>query len=229
MEKLHSKVPLRDFHEIQLSALKSALAEKEVLFREMHHRFKNNLQALISLMSLQADLVDEPKTLAILTDLQGRTRAMALVHEKLCPAGDLAFIDLGDYLQDLTANLLYIFRNRRRVALHVKVADILLNSNTALPCGMMVNELVTNALKHAFPENGSGEGEILVAVETQGDEYVLQVSDNGVGLPPELDWRQAESLGLKLVNVWATHQLQGSLELNGRDGTAFTIRFAERK
>lgn len=209
--------------------IKAALAEKEVLLHELHHRVKNNMQA-----ETQA-----PETIYALKELQGQVRAMSMVHEKLYQAQNLAQIDFRDYVQDLTAHLHHALARGRPIALHVDTADeehpadIFIDVNIAAPCGLIVNELVSNALKYAFPEEreerGEKRNEIRVGFGLQEGEYVLTVSDNGVGLPPELDWRAAESLGLKLVNVWATYQLQGSLEVDTQDGTTFTVRFAERK
>ena len=207
--------------------IKAALAEKEVLLREVHHRVKNNLQALIYLIEMQAEVNKGEEVRHALKDLQGRVRAMGLVHEKLYQAKDLARIDFSEYLEDLTSYLLYALGAGRSIALNLNAAGIFININTAIPCGMIVTELVTNALKHAFPEDR--EGEIGVEFRLQQGEYVLTVSDNGVGLPPELAWRATDSLGLKLVNIWATYQLEGNIEVNTQNGTAFTIRFTDRK
>ncbi len=237
--------------------LQAALAEKEVLLREIHHRVKNNLQALIYLIDMQTEVVEDPQGLWALAALQGRARAMSIVHEKLYQAQDLTRVDFGDYLQDLVAHLFHALEAGRDISLRVDTDDIFINVDIAIPCGLIVNELVTNALKHAFPappgllssppvsaalciaarcrtnrpQTGENEGgpEIRVEFGMRGGEYVLVVADNGVGMLPELDWRATESLGLKLVNVWATHQLGGSIELNGQHGATFTIKFADRK
>jgi len=225
--------------------IQAALAEKVVLLREVHHRVKNNLQVLIYLIDMQAETVENPAALWAFGALRGRVRAMSLVHEKLYQARDLAQVDFGDYLEDLTVNLLHALGGGRAIALHVDAAGLSIDVNVAIPCGLMVNELVTNALKHAFPAppfsppsaggttEGQGGPEIWVEFGLQEGEYVLVVSDNGVGLPPGLDWRAVESLGLKMVNVWATHQLGGSIELGSgrgqRAGAAFEIRFPEQR
>ncbi len=229
--------------------IKAALEEKVVLVREIHHRVKNNLTVLIYLIDMQAETIENTEVLQALADLQGRARAMAIVHEKLYQATDMSQVDFGDYLYDLTSQLIYAYKDKRNIALRVEAANILVNINIAIPCGLIVNELVTNALKYAFPsgpprggeekEGGqagkekeghpTGGEEIRVAFELQNGEYLLKVSDNGIGLPPEMNWRTTESLGLKLVNIWATRQLAGSLKVDTRSGTAFTIRFRERK
>ncbi len=223
--------------------IKAALAEKEVLLKEVYHRVKNNLNSLSYLVDMQTETISNPETLQALGDLRGRIEAMSLIHEKLYQAENLAEIDFGEYLDDLTYRLFHAVRGNQRISLHAHIEAILLNANVAIPCGLIVNELVTNALKHAFPplssppaggtEGGAspsageveGGHEIRVAFGLQDDEYVLTVSDNGVGLPPDLDWQATDSLGLKLTNLWARHQLQGSIEVGRKNGTVFTIRF----
>jgi PAS domain S-box-containing protein len=226
--------------------VKAALAEKEVLLREVHHRVKNNLRVLISLIDLQIKKAGEhPQTLQALAGLQRQIRAIAMVYEKLYQVQDLGRIDFGAYLKELVLHLSRGLRGERDIALRVEAEDAFVSVNVAIPCGLMVNELVTNALKHAFPspplsppqaggtEGGAG---IWVEFEEREGKYVLVVGDNGVSLPPGLDWRTTDSLGLKLVNLWATHQLGGDLqvdtrpytEYNQRGGTSFTIRFPKK-
>ncbi len=208
--------------------IKAALAEREVLLREVHHRVKNNMQSLIYLIDMQMEMIDDPAVTHLLEDFQGRVHAMGLVHEQLYQAKDLAYVNFGSYLENLTYQLAHALAGDRPVALRVIAEDASINVHKSLPCAMIVNELVTNALKYAFPPSLSpptGGEEIRVEFEARENEYVLLVGDNGVGLPPDLDWQTSESLGLKLVNIWATYQLQGTLDVNTRDGTIFTIRF----
>ena len=182
---------------------------------------------------MQAKTVQAPETLRALEDLQGRARAMAIVHGKLYQAHDLARIDFGVYLKDLTSQLFLALGGRRHITLRVEADSLFISVDTAIPCGLIINELMTNALKYAFPKdrarNENRENEIRVAFCMDKGEYVLTVSDNGVGMPPDLDWRTTNSLGLKLVNIWATHQLEGSIKVDAVDGTAFTIKFSRRK
>ena len=235
--------------------IKAALAEREVLLREVHHRVKNNLQALIHLIDMQAETMADRELIPAFEDLQGRIRAMAMIHEKLYHSKDLALVDLGEFLDDLMARLYHVVGVARPIALRVRAADehhpegLCINVNVAIPCGLIVNELVTNALKHAFPApplspppagdpsrvaqqrwdgttEGQGGPEIWVEFRSKEGECVLVVGDNGVGLPPDLDWRTTGSLGLKLVNLWATYQLGGSLQVDARRGTVFSVRFA---
>jgi two-component sensor histidine kinase len=218
--------------------LKSALRDKEILLREVHHRVKNNLQELIYMIDMQAETLRSPVSIQTLKDLQGRIRSVALVHNKLYQAEKLDQIDFGAYLEELTTHLFIAMAGGRVIRLNIEAAKVFIDLNTAIPCGMIVNELVTNALKYAFPTDDVGSlgrdrvrplrpsPEIRVSFKSREGEYVLMVSDNGVGLPPEMDWRKTKSLGLKLVNLWATYQLRGSIELNTQNGTAFVIKFA---
>ncbi len=243
-EQLKQEIVERNRVEDQL---KASLAEKEILVREIHHRVKNNLQSLIYLIDMQVEKIDDSQSLDTLNTLQGRIEAMSLVHQKLYQAGNLAQINFGDYLEDLAEHLLYALAGGRDIALHVEAQNLFIGVDVATPCGLIVNELVTNALKYAFPEeltinpplSSKKEGgkhvspsientreacEIRVGFQAWEDKYILTVADNGVGLPPDLDWRATKSLGLRLVNLWATHQLGGNLEVDTRSGTTFTIK-----
>lgn len=215
--------------QLRTDELNSALAEKEVLLKEIHHRVKNNLQSLIYLIDMQAERIEDAEALRVTRDLQGRFRAMAIVHEKLYQSEDFAQVDFEEYLQDLAPHLLNAMGNNRDISLRVDATNLVIGVDTAIPCGLIINELVTNALKYAFPDPDMSGCEIDVALKSQDGEYILTVSDNGVGMPPELDWRATESLGLKLVNIWATYQLGGSIEVDTQQGTTTTIRFKERE
>ena len=209
--------------------IKAALEEKDVLLKEVYHRVKNNLNSLSYLVNMQTETIEHPETLQALGNLQGRVEAMSLVHKKLYQTKDLSEIDFGAYLEDLAYRLIHALKGKQHIDLHVNAENIFLDANVAIPCGMIVNELVTNAIKYAFPPPPSspppGGQEIRIEFGARDDEYVLVVADNGVGLPPDLDWRTADSLGLKLVNIWATYQLRGSINVDGKSGTVFTIEF----
>ncbi|MCP4692983.1 MAG: response regulator [Desulfobacterales bacterium] len=214
---------------------KAALAEKEVLLREVHHRVKNNLQALIYLIDMQAEANGDKGTTQTLGEFQGRIRAMALVHEKLYHAKNVARIDFEEYLESLTVSLFHSLADGRPIGLHVDAANHRISVHIAIPCGMIVNELVTNSLKYAFPTDhfpvgrgGAAPPEISVAFGARGKDYFLRVSDNGVGMPPGQDWRAVRTLGLKLVDILATRQLGGRIELDQGPGAAFKIQFANR-
>jgi PAS domain S-box-containing protein len=218
-----------------LEELKAALAEKEVLMREIYHRVKNNIQTLIYLMDMQTEFITDPDSRAMIHELQVRARTMSLVHEQLYQSGNLAQVDFGAYLNDLMANLLRAFWADRPIIWDIDAADVLLGVDIAIPCGLIVNELLTNALKYAFPnaqpvvERGETECKIRVEFRAEGNRFTLVVADNGVGLPPGVDWSTTKSLGMQLINVLACHQLGGQVEVDTQAGTTFTITFVERK
>lgn len=217
--------------------IEASLREKEVLLKEIHHRVKNNLQIVSSLLNLQASHIHDPQALRVLCDGRHRIRSMALIHEKLYKSQDLARIDFAEYIRDLVA---YLFRSHadlvRAIALRIETEAVCLGIDSAVPCGLILNELLLNALKHAFPagwaprfEQGrsdGAQGEIRVELHTGLDHRLsLIVSDDGVGFPPGLDFRNTSSLGLQLVNT-LVKQLDGTLELNHSGGTTFTVTFA---
>jgi PAS domain S-box-containing protein len=230
-----ARVQAESQRDATLEQLKAALAEKEVLMREIYHRVKNNIQTLIYLMDMQTEFITDEGSRAMIHELQVRARTMSLVHEQLYQSGNLAQIDFGAYLNDLMANLSRAFWADRPIVWNIDAADALLGVDTAIPCGLIVNELLTNALKYAFPnaqpvvERGETECKIRVEFRAEGDRLTLIVGDNGVGLPPGLDWQTTKSLGLQLINVLARHQLGGQIEVDSRAGTTFKITFTERK
>ncbi len=206
-----------------LEKLTASLKEKEVLLKEIHHRVKNNLQVLSSMLRLQAGYIKDPQALELFEESQNRVRTMALIHEKLYQSQDLARIDFADYLRNLTNHLVRSYNGPKEVALKVDVGEVHLTVETGIPCGLIVNELVSNALKHAFP--GDRSGQIIVSLQRCDGTYVLSVKDDGVGFPKDVDFRNTPSLGLQLVNTLAT-QLDGTVALiaNGA-GTEFRIEF----
>jgi PAS domain S-box-containing protein len=218
-----------------LAELKAALAEKEVLMREIYHRVKNNVQALIYLMDMQAEYIPDEVTRQMIRELQERARAMALAHEQLYESQNLAQIDFGDYLRDLVSNLSHAFEAGRPIVWSIDAQDAPLGVDTAIPCGLIAAELLTNALKYAFPngepraERRETECKINVAFRAEGDHFTLLVADNGVGLPAGLDWSATKTLGLQLINIMACHQLGGQVEVDTRAGTSFKITFTERE
>ncbi len=194
------------------------LREKEVLLKEIHHRVKNNLQVISSLVSLQADGSTDETVREVLRDVTYRVRSMALVHEKLYQSADLARIDFAEYARSLLG---YLWRAHGAAAATVRLTldlePVSLPVDTAVPCGLILNELAGNALKHAF--RGRSEGEVTVSLQSGEDGRIrLSVADNGVGLPAGFDWRQARSLGLRLVQM-LSGQLGASVEVSGGEGT----------
>ena len=210
-------------------ALQDSLAEKEVLLREVHHRVKNNMAAIIGLFNLQRQAMEEPQVQAVLADLSARVRAMSLVHEKLYRSESLAKIDFQDYLQSLISHLRTSFGSPN-IECQIAALGVEMPLDLAVPCGMIINELVTNALKHAFPEKSAGPGKkvdtITVAVYRDHDTFSLCVADNGVGLPPAFDLNTAETLGLVLVRMLGEHQLGGVYEIEQMGGTRITLKFS---
>lgn len=206
--------------------IKASLQEKEVLLKEIHHRVKNNLQIISSLLNLQSGYIEDPKILGILKASENRVISMALVHEQLYLSKDLAQIDSATYIKDLASNLFNSYNiNIDAVELKVNVNRIHLSVDTAITCGLIINELISNALKYAFPLGQAGEIRINFEPDEQG-QIILSISDNGIGLPEEFDLQNTESLGLQIVAA-LTNQLQGDIELNQNDGTEFKIKFSE--
>ena len=202
----------------------ASLKEKEVLIQEINHRVKNNMQIISSLLSLQANHTSSDEAAEILKESRGRVKSMAMIHEKLYHSSNLSRLNMAEYLNNLVGDILRSYSSvSSKVSSNVDVDDIYLNINTALPMGLMVNELVSNSIKHAFPE---GEGNISIKLEYDGEKYILTVSDNGIGLPEDVDPFESSSLGLKLVNSLSI-QLEGDLSVL-RDGeTTFILNFKE--
>jgi len=206
------------------AALRASLNEKEILLKEVHHRVKNNMQILASLVSLQADNVVDPATRDVFNDFRDQVRAMALVHENLYQSETLASIDFADYAGRLTTSLARAYAQRGGdIRLSLTAEPVTLPIESAIPCGLILNELVTNAYKHAFRERVSGE--IVVGLHCDPSGCVcLSVCDNGVGLPPGMDWRHSTSLGLRLVQMLA-RQVEGEIDLSTEKGTSFQLKF----
>ena len=222
---LHAEIGERKQAEIQIAA---SLQEKEVLLREIHHRVKNNLQVISSLLRLQAESITDPIIRALFQEGQDRVRSMSLVHEQLYESADLAQIDFGEYVRHLVRHLLLSYQGQDKgVSLRIDAKVVLLGVNVAVPCGLILNELVTNALKYAFPDGRPGEIRVALRVDEaapQGSLGILEVCDNGVGLPVHMDVAQTESLGLYLVHRLAI-QLEGQLEVHNGHGTNFRLSF----
>jgi two-component sensor histidine kinase/DNA-binding response OmpR family regulator len=210
--------------------IKASLKEKEVLLKEIHHRVKNNLQVVSSMLNLQLDRTNDRTMREIFQDSRHRIRSMALIHEKLYRSNNLARVDLADYVRDLAA---YLFRSyggsAATITPIIEVEQVFLGIDAAVPCGLILNELISNTLKHAFPPhwegtNGQG-GEIRIKLRTGEDHQVtLIVSDDGIGFPPNLVVLNTDSLGLKLVTV-LVDQLDGTLKVHSENGAQFEITF----
>lgn len=211
------------------AALRTALRDKEALLKEVHHRVKNNLQVITSLLRLESVRSEHLLTKSVLKDMQGRIRAMALLHESLYRSGQFAQVDLSSYLRQVTSKLFRALAlEPDTIRFHLDLAPVWLALDQAVPCGLIVNELVANCLKHGFPEGRRGEIHITLQLVAGGPEVQLAVSDNGVGLPENFATRKAHSLGLQLVHDLA-RQLQGRLDAGSNpapgSGAAFTVTF----
>jgi PAS domain S-box-containing protein len=206
-------------------ALRAMLSEKEVLLKEVHHRVKNNLQVISSLISLQADnLIDEGLRKG-LRDLRDRVQTIVLVHEMLYQMNDLTVLDFAEYVAGL---LKYLWRSHgaaaERVRLNMSLAPLMLPVDVAVPCGLIINELACNAIKHAFPSQTECEFFVSLEHESATGGVRLRVRDNGVGLPADLDWRQSNTLGLRLVQMLAG-QVHGAIQSGPGPGTEFQVNF----
>ena len=206
----------------------ASLHEKEVLLKEIHHRVRNNLQVISSFLNLQAERMEEKEMAAIIRVSHNRVRSMAMVHESLYQSKDLARIDFGDYLNQLTSSLTQSpGTGAARICVNVACDRILLGVDTAIPCGLIINELVSNAMKHAFPEGRKGTIDVVFR-KTEGNGYELQVSDNGVGFPGETDGTPGAVPGLGLDIVKSlSRQLNSTLEFDNSWGTAVRMTFHE--
>lgn len=208
-------------HEHQL---RESLNEKEVLLKEIHHRVKNNLQIISSLLRLQARRVSDASSLTALNESHNRVHSIALVHEQLYKSKDLASIDFQAYLQSLGVTLLTMYIGMsKRVSLQVSAANVKLNIDVAIPCGLIVNELLANSLKHAFPDDRTGRVWVILGVEPQ-EMLLLEVGDDGIGLSSNRDLKEYPTLGLQLVRR-LVDQLRGTVEVVRDKGVRFLIRF----
>ncbi len=220
--QLEAEILERNRLEAQLMA---SLDEKKLLLQEIHHRVKNNLMVVSSLLSLQADTIEDGPAKAAFKESQNRVQSMARIHEQFYKSRNLAQIDMNNYINSLSSSLRQSY-GAYRVALRVEVANVSLGIDAAIPCGLIINELVSNAFKYAFP-NGS-TGEVWITLKPNSDQSLhLVVSDNGVGLPPHFNLEDSHTLGLELVKL-LTYQLDGSFEVcqpPDKPGVAFNVTF----
>ncbi len=226
--KEHYQVIYRDITERKQAEerIHASLREKEILLREVHHRVKNNMQVISGLLDLQARSSGNPELIERLNESQNRIRAMSLVHEKLYASNDFARIDLAGYVRALSQELFQSYKiNPGEIALIFQAdGDVYVDINKAIPCGLILNELISNALKHAFPRDRHDELQIIMR-ETKNTEIEIVVRDNGIGLPDDVDIHQPRSAGLHLVNGLVKNQLDGQMEVRRDNGTEFRIKF----
>ena len=217
---------IRDITERKIAEdkIKASLHEKEVLLREIHHRVKNNLQIVSSLLNLQSQGIDNEEVQEIFKESQARVKSMAMVHEKLYQSQNLSRIQFKDYILSLVNNLLQTYlKDPSVIQLKTDIDDVYIDINTAVPSGLIINEIISNSLKYAFDDD---RGEIKISLKKYDEEMVLKISDNGKGFPKDFDFRSTETLGLQLVNS-LVQQLDGKIELDNTKGVGFRITFRE--
>ncbi len=213
---------LKQMEKVVLASLK----EKEILLKEIHHRVKNNLQIIASLLSLQSRYVTDENVLNVLKESQNRVKAMALVHERLYRSENLSEVALSDYLKFLIDNLFRFYgTDPQQVRMMFDAGDVKVDINNAIPIGLIINELVSNSLKHAFPEGEKGD--LAITIRQDESTIVMTVHDSGPGIPENFDWRNAKSLGLRLV-ISLVDQLNGTIGLDRPGGTTFTITIPKK-
>jgi PAS domain S-box-containing protein len=205
--------------------LHASLLEKDILLREIHHRVKNNMQVISGLLDLQARSSGNPELIGILNESQTQIQAMSLVHEKLYGSKDFARIDMADYVRTLSRDLFESYKLRPGgINLITQTDGVYVDINKAIPCGLILNELISNALKHAFPGEGPGELQIIIR-ETENAEIEIVVRDNGLGLSDNVDIHKPKTVGLHLINGLVKNQLDGQMEVSRGAGTEFRIKF----
>ena len=203
--------------------IKASLLEKETMLKEIHHRVKNNLQVISSLLDLQSSYLQDEKAREMLQNSMDRVRTMAMIHTQLYQSQDLARVDFGSFIRDLIGNISQSYGMAESpVEIHVDAGEINLGIDASIPCGLILNELVSNALKHAFPEGK--EGEINIRMRLKDSRVALTVQDNGIGFPESIDLTNLKSLGLELVNI-LVGQMNGKMDMQVDCGTTWTITF----
>jgi len=205
--------------------IQDSLHEKEILLQEIHHRVKNNMQIISSLLSIQTRYVDDEESINVLKESQNRVKSLAMIHEKLYKSKNFNKIYLLEYIESLVWDLFYSYAiEKGRIKPILDIDDIKLNIETSVPCGLIITELVSNCLKYAFPDQS--EGELMVSLKIIDDFYELTICDNGIGIPENIDFFNTDSLGLQLVNS-LTDQIDGEIDFDRSNGTKFTITFKE--
>jgi two-component sensor histidine kinase/PAS domain-containing protein len=204
--------------------LKRSFDEKVALLKEIHHRVKNNLQIVCSLLSIQANAVEHQEAANKLQDCERRVMSMAMIHQQLYNHDDVSSVDLASYGRDLVAQLYSAYSQSASMTYRMETSSTRLTIEQAIPCGLILNELVTNAFKYAYPD---GRGEIVIQLSSEDDYVCIAVSDHGVGMPADFNCKASKSLGMMLVDV-LTKQLNGRLEIGAPPGASFTVRFTKR-
>jgi PAS domain S-box-containing protein len=222
-EEINRREGVENARIMGVEKIESSLKEKEVLLKEIHHRVKNNLQIISSLLNLQSGYIKDKDSIEIFKESQNRVRSMALIHEKLYQSKDMSQIDFSEYVSELVSNLFSSYSlNSALITLHQNINDILLEIDIAINLGLIINELVSNAFKHAFPEGRKGN--LYISIKKDGHKYELIIEDDGIGFSSEIDFRKTESLGLQLI-ITLVEQIGGEIFLFSDNGTKFVIKF----
>ncbi|MEI8005359.1 MAG: PAS domain S-box protein [Bacteroidota bacterium] len=218
---------VRDISERKLAEekLQAALKEKETLLREVHHRVKNNLQTVITLIQMRSPEIKDEVSLRIISELQEQVRTISVIYQELFHSERLSRVSMQPYLELLTSYLLKTFHKGNHLKVEVDCRETALDANWAMTCGLIVNELVTNALKYAFPEEFKEIPLISVHLSNEGNTHTLTVTDNGAGMSGNIDIQNPSTIGLQLVNLWVKQQMKGKLDVNSSNGTVITITF----
>ena len=203
--------------------IKKSLHEKEVLLKEVHHRVKNNLQIISSILNLQSSTITDQNTLDLLKNSQNRIRSMSLIHELLYQTKDFSTINFSEYIVSISTNLFQSYNQNKNTKLTLELDPLFLDLDIAISCGLIINELVTNSLKYAFDINQTN-GEVKIQLSQKGDEVLLKIEDNGKGFPNDIDFRETESLGMQLV-VSLIDQIDGEIILENTSGAKYELRF----
>jgi len=217
---------IKDISELKKSEfkLRESVEQKEVLLREVHHRVKNNLQVINSILKLQSFHIKDEKALLAISDCQARIKSMAFIHESLYQSNDLAQVDFSEYLRTLCNNLLFSYRiESKNITLDLQVSKVSLSLDSGISCGLIVNELISNAFKHAFLDQSSGK--IIVSLEANEKGHCIIVQDNGKGFPKDVNYKKTKSLGLQLV-IGLVDQIDGKIQCINEKGTKFIVNFS---
>jgi two-component sensor histidine kinase len=224
LHQAHNELAQREQAEINL---RSALAEKEILLKEVHHRVKNNLQIVSSLLHLQAQTIKDPQILKAIQESQNRIESISLIHKNLYTNPNIGKLDISEYINNLVTGVLISYQiTPGQISLQTDIDSVILNVDQAIACGLIINELISNALKHAFP--GSKSGEISISLhKNKNNDIQMMIGDNGIGLADNMDWGTTTSLGLSLVYDLVVEQLEGSISIERNQGTIFNIQFSQ--
>ncbi|HRA60844.1 MAG TPA: PAS domain S-box protein, partial [Bacteroidia bacterium] len=210
----------------QEKELQESLKEKEVLLKEVHHRVKNNMQVISSILNLQSSYIKDEAAVEMLKESQDRIKSMAFIHESLYQGKNLSHVKFSEYVRNLVSNLFHTYGiNKKGLKLKFDLDEVFLNLDTSIPCGLILNELISNALKYAFTDREEGTLSVTLK-KLEGGKLKLEVTDDGKGFPKEINWKDTESLGLQLV-VTLAGQIRGDIQMETKKGTTFTIVFNE--